>query len=125
MQYDRAFEPFKKIRGLAEDEAIDGRLFFARVSEGEKEAVEALNGFCRLVAKHITDMTILLDMERVAIGGGISAQPVLLATLKRELDELYSHFGLYFDPGLPKTELVRCRFGSEANQVGAYLYYET
>ena len=63
-------------------------------------------------------------MERIAVGGGISAQPVLLETLKRELDELYADPGLYFDPGLPKPELVRCRFGSEANQVGAYLYYE-
>ena len=91
---------------------------------GEPEAVEALRGFSRLVAKNIADLTILLDMERVAVGGGISAQPVLLEALKRELDDLYADSGLYFDPGLPKPELVRCRFGSEANQVGAYLYYE-
>ena len=59
------------------------------------------------------------------IAAGISAQPVLLTTLQRALDDLYEHSGIYFDPGLPKTELVRCRFGSEANQVGAYLYYES
>ena len=115
---------YKKLRGLPAEEAVNGRLFFARVTEGEQEAVEALHGFCRLVAKHMTDLTILLDLERIAIGGGISAQPVLLETLKQELDVLYSNSGLYFDPGLPKPELVRCKFGSEANQVGAYLYYE-
>ena len=115
---------YKKIRGFAEGEMIDGRFFFDRVNGGEPEAVEALRGFARLVAKHIADLTILLDMERIAIGGGISAQPVLLETLRRELDGLYADPGLYFDPGLPKPELVRCRFGSEANQVGAYLYYE-
>ena len=115
---------YKRIRGLAQDEEVDGRRFFARVNEGEPEAAEALSGFCRLVAQNIIDLTVLLDMERVAIGGGISAQPVLLETLQREMDELYSHASLYFDPGLPKPELVRCRFGSEANQVGAYLYYE-
>ena len=115
---------YKKLRGIAEEEGIDGRLFFDRVNGGEPEAVEALRDFSRLVAKNIADLTILLDMERVAVGGGISAQPVLLEALKRELDDLYADSGLYFDPGLPKPELVRCRFGSEANQVGAYLYYE-
>ena len=115
---------YKRLRGIAEEKGIDGRLFFERVNGGEPEAVEALRGFSRLVAKNIADLTILLDMERVAVGGGISAQPVLLEALKRELDDLYADSGLYFDPGLPKPELVRCRFGSEANQVGAYLYYE-
>ena len=33
--------------------------------------------------------------------------------------------GLYFDPVLPKAEVVPCRFGSEANQVGAYYYYRS
>ena len=116
---------YKSLKGLPKDAPVDGRLFFERVSEGESEAAAALDDFCGLVAKHITDLTILLDLERVAIGGGISAQPVLLTTLQRALDDLYEHSGIYFDPGLPKTELVRCRFGSEANQVGAYLYYES
>ena len=39
------------------------------------------------------------------------------------LDEIYSDPGPYFDPALPKTEIVSCRYGSEANLVGAYHYY--
>ena len=83
-----------------------------------------LRKFCRQVAMHIVNLTILLDLEKVAIGGGISAQPILLQTIQESLDEIYENPGPYFDPALPKTELVRCKYGSEANQVGAYYYYK-
>ena len=115
---------YRAVRRLAAEDPLDGRAFFSRVEEGEKEALETLDSFCGMVVRNMVDLTILLDMERIAVGGGISARPVLLETLRRKLDDLYEHCGYYFDPGLPKPELVRCHFGSGANQVGAYLYYD-
>ena len=105
------------------DPLLDGRHFFDEVNAGREGALDVLNRFCRQVAMQITNLTILLDLERVAIGGGISRQPILLETIKRCLDELYDNPGPYFDAALPKPEIVLCHYGSEANQVGAYLYF--
>ena len=33
--------------------------------------------FCRAVAVQIYNLNVLLDLEKVAIGGGISKQPIL------------------------------------------------
>ena len=105
------------------DPLLDGRHFFDEVNAGREGALDVLNRFCRQVAMQITNLTLLLDLERVAIGGGISRQPILLETIKRCLDELYDNPGPYFDAALPKPEIVLCHYGSEANQVGAYLYF--
>ena len=86
--------------------------------------MEILRRFCRQVAMQIANLTILLDLEKVAIGGGISRQPILISTIRECLDGIYSNPGPYFDPALPKTEIVPCRYGSEATQVGAYYYYK-
>ena len=110
--------------GFVTDPMIDGRQFFEKVNSGDKMSMQILRKFCRQVAMHIINLTILLDLEKVAIGGGISAQPILLKTIQESLDEIYDNPGPYFDPALPKTELVLCKYGSEANQVGAYYYYK-
>ena len=110
--------------GFVTDPMIDGRQFFEKVNSGDKMSMLILRKFCRQVAMHIINLTILLDLEKVAIGGGISAQPILLQTIQESLDGIYDNPGPYFDPALPKTELVLCKYGSEANQVGAYYYYK-
>lgn len=110
--------------GFVTDPMIDGRQFFEKVNSGDKMSMQILRKFCRQVAMHIINLTILLDLEKVAIGGGISAQPILLKTIQESLDGIYDNPGPYFDPALPKTELVLCKYGSEANQVGAYYYYK-
>ena len=86
-------------------------------------SLKILRRFCMQVAMQIANLTILLDLEKVAVGGGISSQPILIETIRDCLDEIYSDPGPYFDPALPKTEIVRCRYGSEANLVGAYFNY--
>ena len=113
----------RRFNGFFTDDLLDGRQFFDRVHAGDKGAAEVLGRFCRQIAMHIANLTILLDLEKVAIGGGISKQPILIDTIRKSLDEMYENPSPYFDPGLPKTEIVPCRYGSEANQVGAYYYY--
>ena len=114
----------RRFTGFSTDPLIDGRQFFERVNAGDKRSLQILQRFCKQVAMQIANLTILLDLEKVAIGGGISKQPILLQTIQESLDEIYGNPSPYFNPGLPKTELVLCKYGSEANQVGAYYYYK-
>lgn len=91
------------------------------------EANEALRSFCRAVAVQIYNLNVLLDLEKVAIGGGISKQPILVETLN-EVYEEYILRGHPFSEAqarcLPRPEIVPCRFLSEANQIGAFASYQ-
>ena len=85
-----------------------------------------LRRFCHAVAVQIYNLTVLLDVEKVAIGGGISKQPLLLESLRSAYDGLYaSRAGQAYMEGLPRCQIVPCAFSSEANQVGvAAAYFE-
>ena len=99
-----------------------GEEIFAAYNAGEPEAQETLKLFARRVAIGILSLQSVLDVERVAIGGGISAADALLPAIQRELDRLFERC-----PVLPtiKPELVRCRYGNDANMIGALkLYFE-
>ena len=106
---------------------MDGRIFFEAVHAGESEANETLRSFCRAVDVQIYNLNVLLDLEKVAIGGGISKQPILVETLN-EVYEEYILRGHPFSEAqarcLPRPEIVPCRFLSEANQIGAFASYQ-
>ena len=120
-------EWYRARKGLPADAPMDGRIFFEAVHAGETEANEALRSFCRAVAVQIYNLNVLLDLETVAIGGGISKQPILVETLN-EVYEEYILRGHPFSEAqarcLPRPEIVPCRFLSEANQIGAFASYQ-
>lgn len=109
--------------GLSDDTSLNGKIFFKKVAEGEPEAVEVLDIFASDVAKTITNIGILLDLEKVAIGGGISRQPVLVQKISSAMQGLFSIPGYEAIEAMPRPEIVSCHFLSDANMVGAYLYY--
>ena len=118
---------YRARKALPADAPMDGRIFFEAVHAGETEANEALRSFCRAVAVQIYNLNVLLDLEKVAIGGGISKQPILVETLN-EVYEEYILRGHPFSEAqarcLPRPEIVPCRFLSEANQIGAFESYQ-
>ena len=115
---------YRARKGLPADAPMNGRLFFDAANAGEPEALETLERFCKAVAVQIYNLTVLLDVEKVAIGGGISQQPLLLETLRRVYAGLFASRGdSPYMIGLPRCEIVPCHFRSEANQVGAMYAY--
>ena len=118
---------YRARRGLPADAPMNGRQFFDAANAGEPEALEVLERFCKMVAVQIYNLTVLLDVEKVAIGGGISKQPILVETLN-EVYEEYILRGHPFSEAqarcLPRPEIVPCRFLSEANQIGAFASYQ-
>ena len=114
---------YRRYAHLPENAEINGREIFARFHAKEDAALRAVDEFCAETARMITNISVLLDCEKVAIGGGISRQPVLTEKIAEAVHALYD---LKRDPwmeGLSEPEIVPCRFGSEANLVGAYLYF--
>lgn len=94
---------------------VDGILLFEGVNAGEPEAIESLNEFTREIAVQIFNIQTVLDPERFAIGGGISAQPLFVEYIKKNLEALYE--GCPYQ--VPHADVVTCQFRNDANLVGA------
>ena len=115
---------YRARKGLPEDAPMNGRVFFDADNAGEPEALEVLARFCKAVAVQIYNLTVLLDVEKVAIGGGISKQPILLEGVRSAYAGLFASRGdMPYMKGLPRCEIVPCAFSAEANQVGALYAY--
>ena len=80
---------YRARKGLPADAPMDGRRFFEAANAGEPEALDVLERFCHAVTVQIYNLTVLLDVEKVAIGGGISKQKKQLVCLRR------GYFGLF------------------------------
>ena len=113
---------FEKKSGI---KVSDGKAFFEYYSSGNKEATEALKEYCRNIAVQLLNLGIMLNCEKIAIGGGISKQPVLTEEINRHMDDLGLARALK-DEGLytfMRPQIVPCAYGSEANLIGAALSY--
>ena len=107
------------------EETINGREFFRRYHENDPAAVRALDLFSRYVAIQVMNLGVLLNCERVAIGGGISRQPVLV----KKINEMMDTIGVNMMIARNKTtnymrpEVVNCQFSNDANLIGAAYSY--
>lgn len=96
-------------------EKVDGMIVFEAVNRKEPEALEALQIFAKEIAVRIFNLQTVLDVERFAIGGGISAQPVFIESIKKNLRAMYVKSPYY----IPQPEVVSCMFLNDANLIGA------
>ena len=96
-------------------ESVDGIMVFEGVKRQEADAVECLQQFTKEIAVQLFNIQTILDPERFAIGGGISAQPVFIEYIKNNLTELYA--GCPYQ--VPHAEVVSCKFQNDANLIGA------
>ena len=98
-------------------ENIDGRMLFDRANKEDSNALKALERYCSSLACGIFSLQLVLDVEKIAIGGGISRQPLLLETLKKALKSYVGESSTLIPATMP--EIVACEYGNDANLIGA------
>ena len=121
--WNHAWSTRTGIRGLLErvqeslgtDEYYTGIEIFDMANQGNEKVIAGIDQFAREVATQIFNVHIIFDCEKVAIGGGISAQPLLIELIQKNFDDIFNHLG--FDVYHP--EIVPCYFRNDANLIGA------
>lgn len=103
-----------KIKNLPVEE-VNGLFIFELANSGDEEILEVLDEFTKWIAMQIIDIQCVIDPELVAIGGGISAQPLLIELIQKHLDAMADNFGFY----KPAIKVVPCQFRNDANLIGA------
>lgn len=108
---------YARAKGL---EHADGVMLLDAYEAGEPEAVQVMEQFGRDMAAGIFAIQGIVDVPRYAIGGGISARPEVTSLVRDAVDELWS---LYTWTPFARPEVVACRFGNEANLIGALAFH--
>ncbi len=106
------------------EEELSGIELFRRIRNGDETAKQVLREISDDYAVQIYNLSILLDLERIAIGGGISADPLLIDYLHEAVERLRKR--LPFGPeseALPIAEIVPCKYRNDANLIGALYHH--
>ena len=102
------------------EQRVDGIGLFEAYDAGDPAAHEALKEFGRNVAAGIYTIQAVLDLQRYAIGGGISARQEVTDVIREALDELFA--SIPFTP-FGKPEIVTCHYRNDANLLGALRFH--
>jgi len=101
-------------------QSMSGKDFFKLVNAGDPPSLKILDQFAKSFAIGVIGIQAVLDTEVIAVGGGISAQPILIEYLKKAVDDLY---GQYERMPIGKPKIVRCTFANDANLYGALYHH--
>lgn len=102
-------------------DSINGKDFFNAVNQKDEIAIACLDEFCDSLATGLLGMQLILDVEHVSIGGGISKQKVLIDTLDRKVQELFARIPSQVPAS--RMEISACEFSNDANLIGALYFY--
>lgn len=104
--------------------SYNGVKIFERANAGDNLVQEGLKEFTHQLAVQIYNLNIYLDLDAIAIGGGISQQPLLHEYLQKSLDEYLQKIPLQkITPYVPQPKLTHCKFYNDANLVGALYHF--
>ncbi|WP_412988892.1 ROK family protein [Pediococcus siamensis] len=96
----------------------DGMRVFKAIQNGEPAARKIFEQYCRRIAYIIVNTQAVLDLKRYVIGGGISAESILVPEIKHQLQRLREENEL-LRKTLVVPEILTAHFKSDANLYGA------
>ncbi|ALP35379.1 hypothetical protein ASL14_03515 [Paenibacillus sp. IHB B 3084] len=102
-----------EIKGL--EDPSNGEAVFEFINSDDPDATKVFDEYCLKVAAHIMNLQYILDPELFAIGGGISAQLILIKRLEWALGEIKRVNPLH----IANPKIAQCTFRSDANLIGA------
>lgn len=104
-------------KGLPPETMLSGYEIFSLANSGEEAVIAGIREYAAGLAIQIYNLQAILDPEVIAIGGGISSQPLLLQLIREELDRCYGQLPDVLMP--PRATVVAAKNGNDANLLGA------
>jgi len=96
----------------------DGIIVFNYINNKDRNIFPIFENFCNYVAKLILNIQSVVDLQRIVIGGGISAQPILTETINKKYDQLLTEVPIIGET-LTRPEILNAKFQNDANLYGA------
>lgn len=103
--------------GLERAVGLTGRELFENLDD--EKVYAGFDQYCQNLAWMLSNTQLLLDVDTILIGGGISAQSKLIECIKENMRGLKQWF-----PTLENPDIRACKFNNDANLLGALCYYK-
>ena len=103
--------------GLERATGLTGKALFNNLDD--EKVYAGFNQYCQNLSWMLSNTQLLLDVDTILIGGGISAQSKLIECIKENMSGLKQWF-----PTLESPDIKACKFNNDANLLGALCYYK-
>lgn len=104
-----------KILGLPSHK---GELVFESIANDNHILQPLFKQYCQDIASVLLTVDAVLDLDRIAIGGGVSSQPILISEIRHQLQILHDSVKAR-NQHLTLPEVVACHFKNDANLLGS------
>ncbi|MER2013465.1 MAG: ROK family protein [Methanobrevibacter sp.] len=104
------------IAQYSEEKLIDSYEFFEKYRNGDEAAEKALKDYSRMIAAGIVNVQSVLDVEKFCIGGGISAEDVLIDEIRKSFKDLLT---VKSTEAINEPVIEKCHFGNASGCIGA------
>lgn len=102
------------VKNISEEE-INGEKVFEYANLGDKDVLNVLDEYCYRIAVQLFNLQYIYNPEKIAIGGGISAQNILIEYIQKNIHKLASKIPVDF----PAPTVVACKYRNDSNLIGA------
>lgn len=109
-----------QLLGLAD--LADGEAVFDAINQKEPQVWALFTAYCREIACVILNVQAVIDLERFVIGGGISAQAIVVEEIDRQYQQLLASLPI-LQQTLTKPDIQACKFQNDANLLGALYHF--
>ena len=114
-----AVEMIKRIgTELKLPEIDDGLAVFEYINAGNPVAVDIFDAYAAEIALLIQNIQAIVDVQRIVIGGGISAQPIVAERIRDQYMTFFEENEVVAGTLTP-VEIVAGQFANDANLFGA------
>ncbi|WP_370773195.1 ROK family protein [Faecalibacillus intestinalis] len=94
---------------------LTGIDIFEMANNGNESVLKGIDEFSRNIAIELYNLHMIFDSQKIAIGGGISNQPLLIDLINKNFQMIFD--SIPFD--VPRTEIVACQYHNDSNLIGA------
>ena len=117
--YASAVQMIRNVNEAIEnDDETDGLAAFEAINNGNEKAKKIFDEYCKRIAAIIIDIQAVVDLDAIAIGGGISAQPILVQVINQAYDKVLADNEL-IRKTFTRPKIVEAKFKNGANLYGA------
>lgn len=117
--YASAVQMIRNVNEAIEnDDETDGLAAFEAINNGNEKAKKIFDEYCKRIAAIIIDIQAVVDLDAIAIGGGISAQPIVVQGINQAYDKVLADNEL-IRKTFTRPKIVEAKFKNGANLYGA------
>lgn len=99
----------------------DGKTVFRWIEDKDETACAIFKEYCDGIARQLLNLQLIIDPQRICLGGGVSANPIFVDGINCSVKELYESIPI----AIPRLQIMATKFQNDSNLLGALYHFKT